>query len=203
MFIFSSLKETIKDLWPYRGNVQAYKSTHWGVKSASAIQLDDFQRIQRGYTESIYSQIRHRKWHSKNILKLVKLDQLSWRVLLCNFVKDFPGCLLPKWIHCSRYGAIILSLQVLMVCFSDVSAEFQTGNGLCPRYSFWFDVITDWPLRHLCKGEIKRYMCHFVLHDLPRIYSKNDSCLFINKFDPEVTGTAGALHCLHSKLVNP
>ena len=44
--------------------------------------------------------------------------------------------------------------------FTDVSAKFNSTNGLCARYTWWIKSKNDFKQ---CRGSIKRFMCHIRL----------------------------------------
>ena len=80
--------------------------------------------------------------------------------------------------------------------FSDSDKDFKSDE-ICFRYSIWHPKR----IKLQCAGKEIRYMCHFGLGDLPKVFF-NQSCTFANKFDLHVPNGRDAIACVHAHLTS-
>ena len=80
--------------------------------------------------------------------------------------------------------------------FLDLDDEFDSES-LCFRFSHWHSRSDA---EKGCAGKQIRYMCHFGLGDLPKVFDAKQSCTFANKFDLTVPNGPDAVACLHAYL---
>ena len=71
------------------------------------------------------------------------------------------------------------------------------AEGICFRYSIWHPHKNSL----VCNGKELRYMCHFGIGDLPKVFF-NQSCTFANKFDLDVPNGPDAVACVHPHLTS-
>ena len=80
--------------------------------------------------------------------------------------------------------------------FLDSDKDFKSDE-ICFRYSIWHPKR----IKLQCAGKEIRYMCHFGLGDLPKVFF-NQSCTFANKFDLHVPNGRDAIACVHAHLTS-
>ena len=118
----------------------------------------------------------------------LKKCQSSWKSQTTTyFENDWPV---------NKYSEILKKTPVCQCLFSDSDKDFKSDE-ICFRYSIWHPKR----IKLQCAGKEIRYMCHFGLGDLPKVFF-NQSCTFANKFDLHVPNGRDAIACVHAHLTS-